>query len=311
MDRIGAMRVFVVTLDAGSLAGAGRRLGRSPAAVSRAIAALEAHVGAQLLHRTTRSIRLSDAGERYAAACRRILIDLEEADLLAAGEGAAPRGVLTVTAPLVSGVQVVRPILDEFLDLQPAVRARLLLLDRTVSLVDEGIDVALRIAHLPDSSLVAIRIGEVRRVVCAAPAYLAGRPPIVEPGDLAGHSIVAVNAFGQDSWSFAPATPHAAPRHVAITPRLVVNNIEAAIASAVAGRGLTMAFSYHVAEQVRAGQLAIVLADAELPPRPVHLITPEGRLSVPKVRGFVDFAMPRLKAAFARLAADLERAGQR
>lgn len=305
MDRLEAMRVFVAALDAGSLAGAGRRLGRSPAAVSRAIAALEAHVGAPLLHRTTRSLRLSEAGERYAAACRRVLADLEEADLLAAGEAAAPRGVLSISAPLVSGAQVLRPILEAFLDAQPAVRARLLLLDRPVSLVDEGIDVALRIAHLPDSSLVAIRIGEVRRVVCAAPGYLAGHPPIVAPADLAAHRIVAMTTFGADGWSFAPSRPGGAPRHVALTPRLVVNSVEAAVASAVAGRGLTMVFSYQIAEPVRAGRLEIVLADAEPPPRPVHLITPEGRLSVPKVRTFVDFAAPKLKAAFARLSRDL------
>jgi len=310
MDRLEAMRVFVAALDAGSLAGAGRRLGHSPAAVSRAIAALEARVGAPLLHRTTRSLRLSEAGERYAAACRRVLTDLEEADLLAAGEAAAPRGMLSITAPLVSGAQVLRPILDAFLDAQPAVRARLLLLDRPVSLVDEGIDVALRIAHLPDSSLVAIRIGEVRRVVCAAPAYLARHPPIGEPADLVGHQVAAMANFGQDSWTFAPATPNAALRHVALTPRLVVNNVEAAVASALEGHGLTMVFSYQVAREVCAGRLRIVLADAELPPRPVHLITPEGRLSVPKVRAFVDFATPRLKAAFARLDRDLA-AGER
>jgi DNA-binding transcriptional LysR family regulator len=306
MDRIEAMRVFVAALDEGSLAGAGRRLGHSPAAVSRAIAFLEAHVGVQLLHRTTRSLRLSEAGERYAAACRRVLTDLEEADLLAAGEGTAPRGVLTITAPLVSGTQVLRPILDDFLEVQPAVRAKLFLLDRPVSLVDEGIDVALRIAHLPDSSLIAIRIGMVRRVVCASPSYLASRPPIFEPSDLSEHSIVAMTTFGQDSWAFAPATPSGAPRHVAFTSRLVVNSVEAAVASAVAGHGLTMAFSYQVAEQVREGRLAIVLAHAELPPRPVHLITPEGRLAVPKVRAFVDFATPRLKAAFSRLNADAD-----
>jgi DNA-binding transcriptional LysR family regulator len=135
------------------------------------------------------------AGERYAAACRRVLTDLEEADLLAAGEGAAPRGVLTITAPLVSGTQVLRPIVDAFLDAQPAVRAKFFLLDRPVSLVEEGIDIALRIAHLPDSSLIAIRIGEVRRAVCAAPSYLASRAPIVEPGDLSEHSIVAMTTF--------------------------------------------------------------------------------------------------------------------
>jgi DNA-binding transcriptional LysR family regulator len=301
MDRIDAMRVFIAALDAGSLAAAGRRLGHSPAAVSRAIAFLEAHVGTQLLHRTTRSIRLSEAGERYAAACRRVLTDLEEADMLAAGERAAPRGLLTVGAPLVSGTRILRPILDDFLDAHPEVRAKLFLLDRPVSLIDEGVDVALRIAHLPDSSLVAIRIGEVRRVACAAPSYLAGRPPIAEPADLAGHPIVTVTTYGQDSWTFAPASPDGAPRHFAFTPRLVINTVDAAVDSAVAGHGVTTAFSYQVAEHVRDGRLAIVLADAEMPARPVHLITPEGRLAVPKVRAFVDFATPRLKAAFAQL----------
>ena len=150
MDRIDAMKVFVAALDEGSLAGAGRRLGRSPAAVSRALALLEANVGVQLLHRTTRSIRLSEAGERYAAVCRRILTDLEEADMLAAGERSAPRGTLTITAPVVGGEEIMRPILDAFLDAHPAVSAKLYLLDRPANRIDEGIDVALRIAHLPD-----------------------------------------------------------------------------------------------------------------------------------------------------------------
>ncbi|KGM33156.1 LysR family transcriptional regulator [Inquilinus limosus] len=301
MDRIDAIRVFVSALDTGSLAGAGRRLGRSPAAVSRAIAFLENHVGVQLLHRTTRSIRLSEAGERYAAACRRVLIDLEEADMLAAGERAAPRGLLTLTAPLISGEDVLRPILDAFLDAYPAVSARLLLLDRPVSLIDEGIDAALRIAHLPDSTLVAVRVGEVRRVVAAAPAYLAQHPRIDEPADLARHRIVSMTHFGIDSWSFPPAPGSTSARTVQFTPRLIVNSVRAAIASAAEGHGVTRLFSYHVGEEVQAGRLKIVLADAEPAPLPVHIITPEGRLSVPKVRAFVDFALPRLKAQFARL----------
>lgn len=301
MDRIDAMRVFVSALDTGSLAGAGRRLGRSPAAVSRAIAFLENHVGVQLLHRTTRSIRLSEAGERYAAACRRVLTDLEEADMLAAGERAAPRGLLTLTAPLISGEDVLRPILDAFLDAYPAVSARLLLLDRPVSLVDEGIDAALRIAHLPDSTLVALRIGEVRRVVAAAPSYLAQHPRIDEPADLAQHRVVSMTHFGIESWSFPPAPGTATARTVQFAPRLIVNSVRAAVASAAEGHGVTRLFSYHVAEEVQAGRLKIVLADAEHAPLPVHIITPEGRLSVPKVRAFVDFALPRLKARFARL----------
>jgi len=182
VDRIDAMKVFVAALDEGSLAGAGRKLGRSPAAVSRAIAFLEAHVGAQLLHRTTRSIKMSEAGERYAVACRRVLTDLEEADIAAAGERSAPRGILSLTAPVLSGEEVLRPILDAFTDTYPAVSARLYLLDRLVNLIDEGIDVALRIAHLPDSTLVAIRVGEVRRIVAAAPRYLALHPRIKGTG---------------------------------------------------------------------------------------------------------------------------------
>ena len=304
MDRIDAMRVFVSALDTGSLAGAGRRLGRSPAAVSRAIAFLENHVGVQLLHRTTRSIRLSEAGERYAAACRRVLTDLEEADMLAAGERAAPRGLLTLTAPLISGEDVLRPILDAFLDAYPAVSARLLLLDRPVSLVDEGIDAALRIAHLPDSTLVAVRIGEVRRVVAAAPSYLAQHPRIDEPADLAQHRVVSMTHFGIESWSFPPAPGSTTARTVQFAPRLIVNSVRAAVASAAEGHGVTRLFSYHVAEEVQAGRLKIVLADAEHAPLPVHIITPEGRLSVPKVRAFVDFALPRLKARFARLTPD-------
>lgn len=305
MDRIDAMRVFVAALDEGSLAGAGRRLGRSPAAVSRAISFLEGHVGVPLLHRTTRSIRLSEAGERYAAACRRVLTDLEEADMLAAGERSAPRGTLAVTAPVMSGEEVLRPVLDGFLDAFPEVSARLDLLDRPVNLIDEGIDVALRIAHLPDSSMVAVHIGEVRRVVAAAPRYLAAHPPIRTPADLTGHRIVTVPLGGIDSWSFPPAGRSGLPRAVSFAPRLVVNSVRAAVASAAEGRGIVRLFSYHVAEKVRAGELAIILEADEPPPLPVHLITPERRLSVPKVRAFVDFAIPRLRAAFARLKADV------
>ncbi|HYD99789.1 MAG TPA: LysR family transcriptional regulator [Alphaproteobacteria bacterium] len=305
MDRIDAMKVFVTALDEGSLAGAARRLKRSPTAVSRAVALLEAHVGVELLHRTTRSLKLSEAGERYAAACRRMLTDLEEADLLAAGERAAPRGMLTLSAPPISGEDVLRPILDEFLDRHPAVSARLLLLDRAVNLVDEGVDVALRIGHLPDSSLVATRLGgDVRRVVVAAPRYLADHPRIDEPADLARHRIVAFTNFGLDSWSFTPAAGSAIPRTVQFAPRLTVNTVRAAVASAVEGRGLTRLYSYHVAEYVRDGRLRIVLADAEHPPLPVHLLTPHGRMSVPKVRAFMDFAAPRLRAEFARIAAE-------
>jgi DNA-binding transcriptional LysR family regulator len=306
MDRIDAMKVFVAALDEGSLAGAGRRLKRSPTAVSRALAFLEAHVGVELLHRTTRTIKLSEAGARYAVACRRVLVELEEAELLAAGERSAPRGVLTISAPPIFGEEVLRPIVDDFLGLHPPVSVRLLLLDRAVNLVDEGVDIALRVGDLPDSALVATRVGGavVRRVVVGAPRYLAAHPRLAEPADLAQHPIVAFTNFGLDSWSFTPAKGASIPRTVQFTPRIVVNSVRAAAASAIAGLGLTRLYSYHVAEPVQDGRLQIVLADAEHPPVPVHLVTPPGRVAVPKVRAFVDHAAPRLRAAFTRIAAE-------
>jgi len=303
MDRIDAMKVFVVALDEGSLAGAGRKLGRSPAAVSRAIAFLEAHVGAELLHRTTRSIRLSEAGERYAAACRRVLAELDEADNVAGGERAAPRGTLTLSAPVISGEMVLRPILDAFLDAYPTVSARLMLVDRAVNLIDEGVDVALRIGELADSSMVATRIGEVRRVVVAAPRYLKQNPRIEEPGDLAKHQIITM-AHLPNSWTFPPLAGSSVPRSVQVTPRLVTNSIRGAVASAAGGRGVALFFSYQVSEQVQNGELEIVLAGHEPAALPVHVITPQGRLAVPKVRAFLDFAVPRLRSHFARLAKD-------
>lgn len=307
MDRIEAMRVFVAALDEGSLAGAGRRLNRSPAAVSRAIAFLEQHVGAELLHRTTRSLRLSEAGDRYAAACRRILTDLEEADLAALGERSAPRGMLTITAPPISGEDVLRPIVDAYLDAYPAVSVNLVLLDRHTNLVEEGFDVALRVGQLPDSSLVATRVGgDVRRVIVGAPRYLDQHPHIIEPADISKHQVVTTTHFGLDTWVFPPAPGQTIARAVHFKPRLVVNSVRAALASAVEGRGVTRLYTYHVAERVLDGSLRIVLRDAEPAPLPVHLLTPQGRTATPKVRAFIDFAAPRLRAIFARLSADSE-----
>src|SRR5258708_5750911 len=182
MDLIDAMKVFVTAVDEGSLAAAARRLKGSPTAVSRALNFLEAHLGVELLHRTTRTLKLSEAGERYAAACRRVLTDLNDADMLAGGERSSPRGVLTISAPPINGEEMLRPIIDEFLGRYPDVSVRILLLDRLVNLVDEGVDIAIRIGHLPDSSLVATRLGrDVSRVVVASPQYLAKHPPLQQP----------------------------------------------------------------------------------------------------------------------------------
>lgn len=307
MDRIDAMKVFVSAVDEGSLAAAGRRLGKSPAAVSRAIASLEAHVGAELLHRTTRSLKLSEAGERYVSACRRVLIDLAEADILAAGERSAPRGTLTLTAPIIAGEDLLRPTLDAFMDEYPTVSVRLYLIDRQVNLIDEGIDVALRIAHLVDSNFVSIRLGEVRRVIAASPGYLAQHPVIRQPADLAKHRIISMTHLGMDSWSFPPLPGSSIPRTVQFAPRLVINTVRAAVASAVAGHGVTRLFSYHIAEEVAQRRLRILLGKDEYPPLPVQLLAPEGRFAVPKVRAFVDFAAPRLKKYFAGLSGQASR----
>lgn len=301
MDRLEAMKIFIAALDEGSLAGASRKTGRSAAAVSRAVAYLEAHVGVPLLHRTTRSIKLSEAGERYALACRKVLADLEEADRQAAGERSVPRGTLTITSTVFVGVELLRPIVDAFIEEYPTVNVRLHLLERTVNLIDEGMDLALRVTHLSDSTLVAQRIAEVRRVLVASPRYLAAHPRIGDISDLARHQIITMTHMGLDSWSFPPAEGSSVPRSVSFTPRLIVNNVRAAAASAADGHGVTRLLSYHVAPEIEKDALRIILPEAEPPPIPVHLVSPYGRLSVPKVRAFVDFALPRLRASFARL----------
>ena len=306
MDRIEAMKVFVAALDEGSLAGAGRRLGRSPAAVSRAIAFLEHQVGAELLHRTTRSIKLSEIGERYASACRRVLIDVEEADMAAAGERTAPRGTLTVTAPPISGEEILRPIIDAYLDAFPAVSVNLVLLDRNANLVDEGIDIAPACCRTP--GLLHDCCPRRRRCKAGgrriAPIYLGEHPRIAEPADLTKHRIITTTHFGHDTWVFPPAAGSSIPRAVHFKPRLVVNSVRAALAAAVDGHGVTRLYTYHVAERVQDGSLKLLLREAEPPAMPVHLIMPQGRMSVPKVRTFLDFAVPRLRAEFARLSAE-------
>lgn len=302
IDRLDAMRVLVTALDEGSLAAAARRLGRSPAAVTRAVAFLEGHVGAMLLHRTTRRLRLTEAGERYASVCQRVLAELQEAEVSAAGEVAAPRGVLTVTAPVMFGTHVLRPVVGAFLRSHPSVQVRYLLLDRMVNLIDEGVDVAVRIAPLPDSGLIAMPIGEVRRVLCAAPGYLARRPPITTVSDLAEHDCIAVAEMTpQEIWSFPPAPGGRIARTVRVKPRLMVNADEAAVKAALDGDGVVRIISYKVDAEVREGRLVVLLPEDEPPLVPVHLIVPEGRLTIAKVRAFVDFARPRLKAEMTRM----------
>ncbi|MFG1300739.1 LysR family transcriptional regulator [Xanthobacter sp. V3C-3] len=302
MDRFDAMTAFVRAMEEGSLARAARRLGRSPAAVTRAVAQLETHLGTRLLHRSTRALRLTEAGERYLASCRAILAELAEADLLAAGERTAPRGVLSVTAPAVFGRLHVAPVMEDLLDVHPDLAVRLLLLDRVASLVDEGLDAAVRIGPLPDSSLVAVRVGAVRRVVCASPAYLAARGRPATPAELAGHGVISFSQITEtDGWAFAAGPSGGARRTVQVAPRFRVNGAEAAIAAAVRGRGITRVLSYQVEEDLAAGRLVLLLEAYEGAPLPVHVVYPAARLPVARLRAFVDVAVPRLRARLAAL----------
>ena len=302
MDRIEAMTAFVTAADLGSLAGASRRLGRSPAAVTRAVAALERLVGTRLLNRTTRVVRLTEAGERYIASCRRILADLKEADLMAAGERSAPRGVLTVTAPLFFGRLYVRRLVDAYLEEYPEVQARLLLLDRTVNLLEEGIDAAVRIGHLPDSSLIAVKTGEVRRVICASPEYLRRHGLPRQPNDLASHDCIIFSAMTPtDTWTFAASRGSDSVRTVRVRHGLIVTEAEAAIASTVEGLGVTCVLSYQIERELKRGRLRLILEDFEPQSLPVHVVYPEARLSAAKTRAFVNFITPRLKKELARI----------
>jgi DNA-binding transcriptional LysR family regulator len=306
MDRLDAMRAFVTTVDRGSLASAARGLGQSPASVTRAIAQLEERLGMQLMLRSTRALHLTQFGETYLATCRQVLGALDIAERGAQAEQEAPRGLLTITAPARFGQLHVRPILDAFLDANPAVQARLLLLDRVVNLVEEGIDVAIRLAHLPDSTMVATRVGEVRRVLCASPDYLArcGRPQT--PAALREHAcIMERDGAETELWRFASSKgKQLLP--IAIRPRLVVNAAAAAVDSAVAGHGITRVMSYQAAEAVKAGQLVVLLTEHEPPSIPVHLVLPSGHSKTPKQRAFLDFATPLLRARLVGAAQEID-----
>lgn len=299
MDRFHAMQVFAAVAETESFAAAARRLGLSPPAVTRAVAGLEERIGTRLLHRTTRSVRLTDGGQRFLADCRRILAEVEEAEAAAAGQHAALRGRIAITAPVMFGRLHVAPAVLAFLDRFPQVSARLLLLDRVVDMMEEGIDVAVRIAHLADSSLKAVRVGEVRRVVCASVAYLAQHGEPRTPADLERHPAIFTSPSADvQEWSFdRPAKG----TRIAPPGQLTMNSSDVAIAAVLEGRGCTRLLSYQVASEVRAGRIRIVLAGHEPPPIPVHLVQMEGRRAPARVRAFVDFAAERLRAELAQI----------
>jgi len=243
-----------------------------------------------LLHRTTRVVRLTDAGAHFLADCKRLLGELEEAESRAAGLHAEPKGRLAITAPVMFGRLFVAPLILDFLDRFPGVEVCAQMADRVVDLIDEGFDVAVRIAHLPDSSLVAARVGSVRQVVCAAPAYLAAHGTPQRLADLAHFEAIAFGTVSARApWSFGGE--RAEP-----PTRLIVNAPDVALAAAIAGRGLLRTLSYQVAAELRAGRLVRVLADFEPPPIPIQVVYQEGRRASARVRAFVDFAVERLRA---------------
>ncbi|WP_437286149.1 LysR family transcriptional regulator [Sorangium sp. So ce406] len=294
MDRLDTLRVFIAVAEEEGFAPAARRLSMSPPAVTRAIAALEERIGARLLHRTTRIVRLTEAGARFLTDCKRILGEIEEAEASAAGSHAELRGQIGVTAPVMFGRMFVAPVVFDFLARHPRVSARTLLVDRVVDMLDEGLDVAVRIAHLPDSSLTAIRVGTVRLVVCASPDYLAARGAPETPADLTQLDTIGFSqAAWPAEWSFSSG---ARVEKVLPPSQLLVNTADVAIAAAVAGRGLARVLSYQVGPELRAGRLRIVLPAFEPPPVPVHVVHPEGPRAAARVRAFVDFLVERLRS---------------
>lgn len=287
------MKVLLAVAEAESFAGGAKLMGMSPPSVTRVIAGLENRLGTLLLARSTRSLRLTEAGRRYVDDCKRILLDLEEADELAAGSSSRVRGNLAVTAPVMFGELFLIPLITEYLAEHPEVSINALLVDRLVNMVDEGLDVAVRIGKLPDSGLQAIRVGAIRPVICAAPAFLerAGRPLV--PKDVLSAPIVMSSASNLlTDWHFNSAQ---GPLTLHPKPRLMVSSNQAAINAARMGWGLTRVLSYQVAELVAKGELEIILADYETEALPVHVLYQGNKRISAKVRTFVDFCTRRFQ----------------
>jgi DNA-binding transcriptional LysR family regulator len=294
MDQLAAIKVFVAIADAGSLSGAGKRLGMPLSTVSRHLKALEDELDTRLVTRTTRRLTLTGPGRAYAATCRRVLDELDDAGRSLAGEHAEPRGELALTAPVVFGRLHVLPVVNAFLNAYPHVTARMLLLDRVVDLVEEGLDVGLRIGNLPDSSLRATRVGSIRLIACASPSYLAERGVPATPSELSSHNCISFNTFSPpDRWTFGGEKGW----RVTVRPRLIVNAAEAAIDAAKAGLGIARVLSYQATAALVEGSLQLILLDFEPDPIPVNLIHREDRLPQAKVESFIAFAAPRLRQA--------------
>jgi len=294
MDRLEAMKVLVAAVEAGSLSAASRRLNSPLATVSRKVSELEAHLKTRLLNRTSRKLALTDAGQTYFEACKRILDQVSDAERAAIGEYSAPRGSLTLAAPISFGRLHVLPVAVDFLRAYPEIDLQLVLSDRNTHIVDDRIDLAIRIGELPDSSLVASRVGEIHRVVCASPDYFAARGMPQTPRDLARHDCVTFDILmSPDLWTFRHGNREDS---VGVHSRLVVNTAEAAVDAAIAGVGITRVLSYQAVAGLRAGTLVRALQAFEPPPSPVNLVHVGQGPLLQKIRAFIDFAAPRLKA---------------
>lgn len=294
VDRLEAMALFAAVAEARSFAAASRKLAISPARMTRTIAALEQHLGTRLLHRTTRTVKLTESGFEYLAHVRRILADVEDAEAQAAAAQAELAGPLSVTAPVLFGRLVVAPIVLAFLQRHPRLSVRAMFSDAVVDLVERQVDVAVRIGHLADSSLTAVRVGAVERVVCASPAYLRVHGVPQHPDDLRRHEVISFSGLGEPQlWRFVV---DGKPELVQPKPRLVVNSADLAIDAAVAGFGLTKVLSYQIEREVAARQLKVVLARFQVAAVPVHVVHAAGRSAPARLRAFVDFAVERLRA---------------
>lgn len=292
MDRFECLAAFVAVADHGGFAAAARALNTSPPRVTRAVAALERHLGVPLFHRSTRAVSLTDDGLKLLERARRVLLDWREAEQIATGGKSVPRGQIFVTAPVMFGRLHVLPVIGALLARHEGLTARMMLLDRNVRIVEEGIDVAVRIGPLADSALRAVRIGSVEQTIVASPSYLAEHGAPIEPIDLAGHRcVVSSGGRSGNSWSLGVN----GARAVRADPRLTVNTVDAMIAAAEAGLGLANLLSYQVADAIAAGRLVRVLADHAPPALPVTLLYDAGRAAMPAVRIFIDAMRDRAR----------------
>ncbi|WP_025034185.1 LysR family transcriptional regulator [Bradyrhizobium sp. DOA9] len=297
MDRLEAMSVIIAVNDTGSFSAASRRLRMPVATISRTVAELEARLNAQLFQRSSRQMTLTDAGRSYIEACKRIIEQVDEAEREVSGEYRSPKGDLAVTSPWGLGHMHLLPIALEFMEAYPEIALRLVLTDRIVNSVEENIDVSIRIGSLPDSNLIATRVGSVRFVLCASPGYLAKRGHPNEPADLASHDCIGVDSdAAPKSWKFVKGGSEVA---VPIRSRLTLSDSEAAVEAAIAGAGITRVMSYKMEAARRAGKLVLMLEQFEQEPWPVHIVYAERKPAPLKLRAFLDWATPRLKARLA------------